>query len=256
MLSLGNMKYIAVFLLSIVLSCIGQILPTNIIYHATNSIDKFSVITYYPQYYFTTTVSNKFSFPSYPLIYPITGFPAFIVKTNLNPQKISGVLKATYKVAASENVVFRFGGQGNWNTGPTPPHARLFFSSKIGYRNNDPCPECSWWSQDGWQTLSNGAYTIQALLDYTKWTDSYAGQSSNNFSRALTNVIELGLSFGGGSFYDVGVAADKAEFEMLSMQDIEPIQIKLESSFDLTNWLEYTNFTFLPTNDNTFFRLK
>ncbi len=203
---------------------------------------QFSLLNYYPGWYFATQIqANTFSFP-YRGQWPIGSFPAFVVLTNAIPQDISsGAITATFRVMATEDAVFRFGGQGSWNTGPTPPHARLFFSARLGYNAEDGCPKCSWYSADGWQPISNGVFTVTASLDPLRWTDSGAALNGTpppvtTFQEAITNVIEAGICFGGGSFYDIGVGMTEgqATFEMLSL-DFLPGTGAL--SLNLTNGL-------------------
>lgn len=212
------------------------------------AFQNFSLLNYYPGWYFAPLESNTFAFP-----YRGGSFPAFVVQTNAARQDISaGAITATFRVVATDDARFTFGGEGRWNTGPMPPHARLFFSSRLGYYAEDGCPECSWWSADGWQVISNGTFTITASFDPARWSHSHGQTNAAAFAAALTNVIEAGVSFGGGSFFDIGVGltAGNATFEMLALDFIPPggaVKLPLadglnciSTSTDLTNWTALT----------------
>jgi hypothetical protein len=94
--------------------------------------------------------------------------------------------------------------------GSTPATARLFFESippgaKFAYTN-------FWWADatTASYVLANGRATITALVDPTleQWSDWDGKPSSDNvgaFNAAASNVTLVGLSFGGGCFYENGV---------------------------------------------------
>ncbi|HUY73013.1 MAG TPA: hypothetical protein VMW11_00710 [Candidatus Dormibacteraeota bacterium] len=94
--------------------------------------------------------------------------------------------------------------------GSTPATARLFFESiapgaKFAYTNY-------WWADapTASQVLANGTATITALVDPTAepWSDWNGQPSSANtdaFNAAAANVTLVGLSFGGGCFFENGV---------------------------------------------------
>lgn len=197
------------------------------------AFQQFSLLNYWPGYAWAPLPSNTFAFP-----YRGGSFPAFVLLTNATPQDISsGAITATFRVIASPDAAFTFGGEGRWNTGPMPPHTRLFFSSYHGYLNESGCPECFWFSQDGWGTITNGVFTITASLDPARWTHGYGQTNAAAFHAALTNCIEVGVSFGGGSFFDIGVGLTNgtATFEMLALDFLPPASNGL--SLTLTNGL-------------------
>lgn len=217
-----------------------------------------SLLHYWPGWWFAPMTADTFSFPTN----GASSFPAFIVQTNTAPQSLVGkTLSATFRVNATADAVFRFGGQDKWNTGTTPPHARLFFSTRLGYDAEDGCPKCSWYSADGWQVISNGTFTVTATLDPDRWTDSGARPwgETNSFAGALTNVIEVGLCFGGGSFYDIGVAltSGAATFTLTDLRvSVNPLTLNVESSPDLANWSVLHELRVFPTNASGFFRVR
>ena len=208
---------------------------------------QFQLLNYWPGYAWAPLPSNTLYFPRRG-----GSFPAFVLLTNATPQDISGgSITATFRIVSSPDAAFTFGGEGRWNTGTTPPHARLFFSSYHGYLNESGCPECFWFSGDGWVQITNGVFTITATFDPSRWTHSYGQTNAAAFHAALTNCIEAGVCFGGGSFYDIGVGTTNgtATFEMLALDFIPPggaLSLNLtnglnciESSTDLTNWTPY-----------------
>lgn len=213
---------------------------------AIQSQAAFSLINYWPGWYFAPMPSNTFAFP-----YRGGSFPAFALQTNSTPQNISsGSISATFRVTSTPDAVFRFGGQDNWNTGTLPPHARLFFSSYHGYLAESGCPECFWWSRDGWVAITNGTFTISATLDPARWTHAHGQTNAAEFYETLANTIEVGIALGGGSFFDIGVGmtAGNATLEMLALDFIPagtiPLALpfalnKIETSTDLTSWTAY-----------------
>lgn len=94
---------------------------------------------------------------------------------------------------------------GNPDGGSTPPSVRLFFTSLQGpfaYTNY-------WWTDAAATVLANGTFTLTATVDpATAWSDWNGQSSSANataFTAAATNVTDIGLSFGGGFFFENGV---------------------------------------------------
>lgn len=153
--------------------------------------------------------------------FPQTGnnvaYPAFLTTTtvsdhlgNLTGQTIS----ATLTLAVTGNPGFRFGGQGVWNFGSLPANTRLFISTSSAPYSNagyNACPSCYWWSGVAWTQISatTGTATLQDTFDPSHWSNAN-GQSGSSmpteFANAIANVRQIGLAYGGGSFYDVGIA--------------------------------------------------
>lgn len=70
-------------------------------------------------------------------------------------------------------------------------------------------PANYWWSYVGYHYLSNGTFTITAAMtpssaNWDTW-DGGASYSDSAFSTAASNVTGIGLSFGGGDFFENGV---------------------------------------------------
>jgi hypothetical protein len=87
----------------------------------------------------------------------------------------------------------------------TAPNVRLFFTTKNpGFNYTD-----YWWSNPTSVTLANGTFSLSApLTDPSQWSD-WNGTSGTSataaFNAAVANVQTIGLSFGGGCFFENGV---------------------------------------------------
>jgi hypothetical protein len=86
-----------------------------------------------------------------------------------------------------------------------PATVRLFFQTKGGpfaYTNY-------WWSDAAFTPLGNGTFTLTATVDAAQaWSDWNGQPSSANaaaFTAAASDVTSIGLSFGGGYFFENGV---------------------------------------------------
>lgn len=145
---------------------------------------------------------------------------------NLAGQSITATLSITFTGTPE----FVWGGLlSGWNPTGLPAHARLFISSSSGPYSNagyTACPSCYWWSGPAWVELSaaTGTTTISDTFDPSHWTNAN-GQSGTSvpveFANVVANVRQIGLAYGGGSFYDVGVAilnqsGDSATFHLLA----------------------------------------
>jgi hypothetical protein len=116
-------------------------------------------------------------------------------------------MTATFTVlGVSDSAAFTFSG----TCGSTPATVRLAFESippgtKFAYTNY-------WWADASTASyvLANGTVTITATVDPTlgQWSD-WNGQASADYTDAFTaaagNMTAVGLSFGGGCFFENGV---------------------------------------------------
>lgn len=94
--------------------------------------------------------------------------------------------------------------------GSTPPTVRLFFESippgaKFAYTNY-------WWADapTASYVLANGTVTISAVVDptleaWSDWNGQPSAANAQEFNAAAANVTLVGLSFGGGCFFENGV---------------------------------------------------
>ena len=116
-------------------------------------------------------------------------------------------MSATFTVA-NVSGTFTYGGQPS--CGGTTGTVRLYFESiapgtKFAFTNY-------WWADASTASyaLTNGTVTISAIVDPTleQWSDWNGQPSAGNtaaFNAAAANVTAIGLSFGGGCFFENGV---------------------------------------------------
>ncbi len=157
---------------------------------------------------------------SFPVVNPShPSLPAFLTTTsvptllgNLTGKTVSATISVTVTAAPE----FTYGGQGTWNPGTMPANARLFFSTSantytLSQANNNPTNY--WWSNPVSVVIDDqtGTALLTVSLDPGNWSDG-AGQFGSDpnamagFMAASQSVGQIGLAFGGGSFFDVGVA--------------------------------------------------
>ena len=116
-------------------------------------------------------------------------------------------ITATFTVSGVTGT-FTYYGQGT----PTNPctraaSARLYFqtSNATGFEETH-----YWWSNPADAVLANGKFTVTATVDGAAWSDFYGHLGSTptysaGFTAAASNVTAIGLSFGGGCFFENGV---------------------------------------------------
>ena len=140
-------------------------------------------------------------------------YNAIVITNNSGDLTGKTLIATTTVTTTSGNPQYVFGGQlSGWNTGPNPPSYRFYISSSPPPYSNQgytACPHCYWWSNTGVAPVFSGVVTIMDGFDPTHWSNAN-GQSAVDFpvefNAAVSNVKQCGLFFGGGSFYDVGVA--------------------------------------------------
>jgi hypothetical protein len=101
---------------------------------------------------------------------------------------------------------FTYYGEGTpSNPCGTPANTRLYFqtSNAGGFDFTH-----YWWSNPASAVLNNGTLTVTATVEPAEWSD-WNGQNGAlvpaGFAAAASNVTEIGLSFGGGCFFENGV---------------------------------------------------
>ena len=94
----------------------------------------------------------------------------------------------------------------------TAPSVRLYFAA-AGSSTSTGFSTQVWWSNPVAVPLATGTFTLTTTLTPTSWSD-YNGQFGNQtatvnaaFDNAVTKVKSIGLSFGGGCFFENGVAS-------------------------------------------------
>lgn len=177
-----------------------------------------------------------FSFPAFDGAHP--SLPAFLTTTSGAPLigDLTGrTVSASFGVLVTGAPVFIYGGQGlTWNNCPGSPPAsvRLFFSTRanaytLSQSNNNPANY--WWSNPVRVDLdSQGQNSLLAVsLASGSWEDAGGHFSTDPlyaalFAAACRNVEQIGLSFSGGCFFDVGVAlvtgSGTATFHLLDFE--------------------------------------
>ena len=108
--------------------------------------------------------------------------------------------------------VFTYFGEPSCS-GPPPdlgplPNVRFYFqtSNAGGFDETH-----YWWSNPvSWPLVTNGSMTLNNSLSGATWSDFYGHFGDNplystGFKAALSNVTAIGLSFGGGCFFENGV---------------------------------------------------
>ncbi len=114
-------------------------------------------------------------------------------------------IEATFTISGADSA-FTYYGEAAGSSLPAAS-VRLFFetSNAGGF-----APTEYWWANEASATLANGTFTIAATMTPSsiEWGDFYGAgaYSASGFTAAASNVTGIGLSFGGGYFYENGVA--------------------------------------------------
>lgn len=138
-------------------------------------------------------------------------------ETKVSGTPATGSLTAEFAITGTG--VFSYNTAGGLNPpGGTPPTVRLFFQT------NGFSFEHFWWSNPAGYQLAVGAgtQTLTVVFDPGLWSD-WNGQFGNTdanhiaeFNAAVSDIRVVGLSFGGGFFFAVGVglSSGSATFEL------------------------------------------
>lgn len=172
-------------------------------------------------------------------------FPAFLVYVQGTTMDLRDTqLACSFLLNSSSNAVFRFGGQGTWNNGPTPPHCRLYFSSLVDYSNVGY--GTNYWFHKSRVNITNtlSVSNLTAMLtNHMDWSDGQGQSNSNAWQYAASRAKTVGLAFGGGSFYDIGIAMvqGNADFNLLSFTCNPPFRVQMIGRFEGNNYgVEYS----------------
>jgi hypothetical protein len=122
-------------------------------------------------------------------------------------------LTATFQIATTGASQFRFDTATNNHCSSPPASARLFFAQKNYTVSGETAAQYQrWWSNPVAYVLAPGTVTLTASLNPAEWSSVYGvkGDASRaaraGFSRAMNEVGNIGLTFGGGCFFGHGVA--------------------------------------------------
>ena len=113
---------------------------------------------------------------------------------------------ATFTVSGATGAFTYFGEGTPDNPCGTPANTRLFFetSNAGGFDETH-----FWWSNPSSAVLANGTFTVTASVNGAEWSDFFGHFGSDpsfsaGFDHASANVTTIGLSFGGGCFFENG----------------------------------------------------
>ena len=143
-----------------------------------------------------------------------TSLVAFMTTTNST--ELLGNLRgctitATIQIVETNSPMWWFG--NDCGSGVRYPNVRLFFTTNPEVYNLDHANANElefWWAKEAFAQVQQGTITLTAHLDPAKWGDSqgHSGETEpyrSGFLSAASRVAQIGLSFGGGCFYDTGV---------------------------------------------------
>ena len=159
-----------------------------------------------------------------------TGSPWYVVGsffTTTNTPSLLGDLRgatitATFRLDATNNPILYY----NNDTGYPGRFAnvRLFFTTdpqpyNVSTANANELQY--WWTSTGWTNLNSGnntpavpgTYTLTASLDSLLWSSALGHFADDTnytqaFLSAASRVAQIGFSFGGGSYSDIGIGVD------------------------------------------------
>ena len=121
--------------------------------------------------------------------------------TNLGNQA-ENIITANFTISGAIGA-FTYSGEPDGSGGQA--NVRLYFETKGGpfaYTNY-------WWTDAAFTPLGNGTFTLTAQIDPSvPWSDWNGQPSSGNvtaFDAAASDITGIGLSFGGGYFFENGV---------------------------------------------------
>lgn len=128
-------------------------------------------------------------------------------------------LSVTVSMTSTGNPVFNFWGMGtSMNPCGTPANVRLYFTSnpnKFNLTDSQNNETQYWWSNPINATLTKDMnLVISDVFDPSHWSNPNGHWGNDptytaGFYNTLANVRQIGVSFGGGCFFDIGVGVKK-----------------------------------------------
>ena len=161
---------------------------------------------------------------SFPVAKRNVAFPAFLTTTtmtNVLGNLTGKTITAAINLSITGNPVPCYGGNtpwSSWNLGGLPANTRLYVSTNsAAYDLQDANihENAYWWSSapSAWVEISasTGTVTLTDTFDLSHWSNAQGHSAADPnytaaFQAAVSNVRQIGVSFGGGSFFDVGIA--------------------------------------------------
>jgi hypothetical protein len=152
--------------------------------------------------------------------FPVAPNPALDLtnKGTLVGDQLGKTITATFTINDPANT-FTYGGEPDGSGGVA--NTRLYFDS-ASIVGTQIVSTNYWWSDADFQNLSNGTFTVTAVIDPTMSWSAYNGEPSSSntaaFDAAASNIKDIGLSFGGGFFFanGVGTPDGKGTFTLTS----------------------------------------
>lgn len=203
--------------------------------------------------------------------------------TTTNNQAILGNLKggtitATVQISTTNSPIFWWG--NDCHSGIRFPNFRLYFTTTsevytLGHANANEREY--WWAREAFAEVKQGTVTLTAQLDPKLWSNSQGHNGDDpiytvGFLSAAARVAQIGLSFGGGCFYDVGVGIynpdnpdSGATLQVMEYRVDRPrlVMIGLEPRLDGIGLIQYSDnlldWADMPANTTTttrFYRIK
>jgi len=142
---------------------------------------------------------------------PYVAFFTTQVETSILGELTGKTITATFHVTGAPIWTVGFG--------PGPAAVRLYFTTVPGFYNlNDANshPEDYWWANTATVTMDttdNSTVTLTASLTPDQWQDALGCPATtclSGFNAAVTNVAQIGFSFGGHDSWDTGIHASTA----------------------------------------------
>lgn len=177
--------------------------------------------------------------------FPFQAGPAYAARMTTSDQSVTGN-KLGDTVSATADVTgmtgsWTYNGEGTlWNSCGTPATVRFFFSSNSQAAGTPQTPTQAggsgypgvvpthyWWSNPVSRTMQNITGTqlqLQAVLAPGQWSD-WNGQPGSSvqdaFDAAASHIASIGVSFGGGCFFENGVASTNGsgQFQLSNFSD-------------------------------------
>lgn len=149
-----------------------------------------------------------------------------LLAMNAKSSILGKTITATFEIVGAGT--FTYYGQGTTgNPCATPASARLYFST-----SNGPFAYTKyWWSNPASAVLTSpGSASVTATVEPGQWSDwngqfgTVDGDTTAAFNVAASNPDLIGLSFGGGCFFQngVGMSSGSATFKLLSFTVLSP----------------------------------
>ena len=159
---------------------------------------------------------------------------------SLTGDRLGGTVTATVEVTGLTGGWTYNGDGSSWNPCGTPASVRLFFSSYSSAAGTPQPPAQAggsgypgvvftkyWWSNPESVTMdqiSGSQYQLTAVLTPAAWSD-WNGQVGSSvpdaFNAAASHVASIGVSFGGGCFFENGVTSTdgSGQFQLSGFSD-------------------------------------